>query len=105
MKKSIGILIVCTGKYDIFLQPLLDSIDTHFFPKDEVIIYLFWDKEEYTLKLSSRMSVICIPTKHLPWPAQTLFRYRYFTEAAPKMKICEAVYYLDVDMMIVGDIF
>ncbi|MEK6882175.1 MAG: hypothetical protein AABY22_21335, partial [Nanoarchaeota archaeon] len=74
------------------------------FPNHEIVIYLFGDKEHYELKLSNRISLIIIPTKHAPWPASTLFRYRMFTNSAEKMKICDHVAYLDVDMILVGDV-
>lgn len=102
-KLTIGLCLICTGKYDIFLQPLIDSLATHFFPKNQVVIYLFMDKEFYHLTLPCRFSLICIPTAHKPFPYPTLFRYRFFTEASKKITT-EFLFYSDVDMMVVGDV-
>lgn len=103
-KLTIGLLLISTGKYDQFVQPLITSIDRHFFPGDDVVIYLFGDKPTYNFKLPARISIIVTQIKHEPWPASTLFRYRHFTNAAKKISICDYAFYLDVDMMLVGDV-
>ncbi len=103
-KKTIGLLLIATGRYDQFLEPLIESVNKHFFPLDDIVVYLFGDKPFYQLKLPKRISLIIIPTKHEPWPASTLFRYKFFTQAADKMKICSHVFYSDVDMRMVGDV-
>lgn len=106
MKKerlSIGLLLIVTGKYDIFLERLLESLDTHFFPKDDVVIYLFWDKPYYRLRLPARFSVVCVPTKHIPFPFPTLYRYKYFSQASEKINT-NYLFYMDVDMLLVGDV-
>ena len=100
---TIGLCLIVTGRYDYFLSRLLESLDTHFFPKHEVIIYLFWDKKYYTLKLPKRFSVVCIPTEHKPFPFPTLYRYKYFTRAVDKIH-SDYLFYMDVDMMLVGDV-
>ena len=101
---TIGLLLISTGAYDQFLQPLIESVDTHFFPDHEIIIYLFGDKEYYKLKLPNRISLIVTHIKHEPWPASTIFRYRHFVSAWNKIKMCDYVFYSDVDMMITGDV-
>lgn len=101
---TIGLCLIATGKYDRFLDPLLESVDTHFFPASDVIVYLFTDKEQQQLRLSKRMSLIQIPIEHKPWPASTLFRYRHFSNAAKKIGITDFAFYIDVDMMIVSDL-
>lgn len=102
MKLKIGIYLICTGKYDIFLQPLIDSLDKHFFKNDEIIIYLFWDKN-YEVRLPDRFLVVYTPTKHKPFPAPTLFRYKNLLSISDKIK-CDYIFYSDVDMLFVGDV-
>lgn len=103
-KLTVGLLLISTGLYDQFLQPLIDSVDRHFFQGDDIIIYLFGDKEKYSFKLPSRISIIVTQIKHEPWPASTLFRYKHFVSAAKKIAICDYCFYSDVDMMMVGDV-
>ena len=108
---TIGLLIICTGKYDCFLQQLLDNLDTHFFTKDEVVIYLFCDiffnkkvNHNFVPPLfPKRFSVTLISTEHKPFPYSTLYRYLYFSKAAEKIH-CQFCFYMDVDMILVGDV-
>lgn len=102
MKLKIGIYLICTGKYDIFLEPLIDSLDKYFFKDDEIIIYLFWDKN-YEIKLPGRFLIIYTPTEHKPFPAPTLFRYKNLLSISDKIK-CDYLFYSDVDMLFVGDV-
>lgn len=102
-KPTIGLLLIVTGRYDIFLQRLIDTLESHFFKEHEITIYLFWDKPHYKLNLPCRFSVICIPTIHKPFPFPTLYRYKYFTNAAEKIH-SDYIFYLDVDMILVGDV-
>lgn len=103
-KLTIGLLLISTGQYDQFLQPLIESVNRHFFPGDDVVIYLFGDKPVYNFKLPARISIIVTQIKHEPWPASTLFRYKHFDNASKKIGICDYVFYSDADMMIVGDV-
>lgn len=102
-KPNIGLLLIVTGKYDVFLQPLIDTLASHFFTNYEVTIYLFWDKPVYRLLLPSRFSIICIPTEHRPFPFSTLYRYKYFVGASEKIH-SDYIFYMDVDMLLVGDV-
>ena len=102
-KLTIGLLIVCTGKYGRFLQNLIDTLSTHFFVDDEVVIYLFWDQQTYHLLLPARFSIVCIPTEHKPFPFPTLYRYKFFVNASEKIH-CQYLFYSDVDMILVGDV-
>lgn len=99
---KIGLLLIATGKYDVFLQPLIDSVDKYFFRGDQVTIYLFTDKNP-TLIFSDRINLVIIPTEHKPFPYATLYRYKYFTQSADKME-AEYLFYCDVDMLFVDEV-
>lgn len=96
---KIGIFLICTGKYDIFLQPLIDSLDKYFFTKDPLVIYLFSDKTP-ALKMSKRISLVRYRIEHKPFPSPTLHRYKYFSTLA--RVTTDYVFYMDVDMKLVG---
>ena len=40
---KIGFLIIATGKYDIFVEPLIRSIEKFFLPKNKKIYNIFTD--------------------------------------------------------------
>ncbi len=100
--KTVGILLISTGKYHIFLQPLINDIEKHFFKGWNIEIYLFSDREN-KIKHSDRINIVHIPTEHKPFPYPTLMRYSFFSNAVDKIK-SDYLYYLDVDMSIVGNV-
>lgn len=94
---KIGIFLIATGKYDIFLQPLIDSLEKNFFPKDDLIIYLFTDKANY-LRHSKRISIQIKRIEHKPFPYPTLYRYKHFSSLTGIT--ADYCFYLDVDMLV-----
>lgn len=98
----IGLLIIATGKYDVFIEPLLHSVDKYFFKNEPVDIYLFSDKI-YWGDHSERINIIGTPIEHNPFPYATLYRYRHFTNYFNLLQP-EFLYYIDVDMRIVAPI-
>lgn len=99
----IGLLLISTGKYDVFVQPLLDSADKFFFRHDQIMVYLFTDKTDIKLVHSDRINIVIIPTEHKPFPYSTLYRYKYFDKASSLIDT-EYVFYSDVDMRFVGEV-
>lgn len=96
----IGLLLIATGKYDVFLQPLIDSVDKYFFKDDNVDIFLFADKVPNIVH-SDRIKIIHIPTEHKPFPYSTLYRYKYFNNRKDLIMNTDYVFYCDVDMLFV----
>lgn len=99
----IGLCLISTGKYDVFVQPLIDSVDKWFFRQDTITIYLFTDKTDLQLIYSDRINIVTIPITHKPFPFATLYRYKYFTAAAYLIDT-DYVFYSDVDMRFVGKV-
>lgn len=99
---KIGVLLVSTGRYHIFLQPLIDGIEKHFFKDHKVEMYLFTDRVN-ELKHSDRINITQIATEHKPFPYPTQHRYHFFTSAYEIIK-CDYLFYMDVDMGIVADV-
>lgn len=98
----IGLLIIATNKYEIFIEPLLRSVEKYFFKKEPVDIYLFVDKKYHGLHLS-RLNIVQIPIEHKPFPYATLYRYKYFSTFR-QLITSQYIFYLDVDMRIVAPI-
>lgn len=97
----VGLLLIATGKYDIFLKPLLDSVDKFFFKNENIDIYIFSDKPldlEY-----QRMNIEVLEIAHYPFPYATLYRYKHFDKYKDVLT-SDYLFYLDVDMKIVGKV-
>lgn len=101
---TIGLLLVCTGRYDVFLPELLEQVDRLFFPNEKVEVFLFTDKIKQYIS-SKRVSVNYIYTEHKPFPYPTLYRYKYMNNMTNVIRDkCNFVFYMDVDMRIVKEV-
>jgi len=96
----VGLLLIATGKYDIFLKPLIDSVDKFFFRNEKIDIYIFSDKP-LEIQASERIMIQVMEIKHSPFPYATLYRYKHFNQYKDTLT-SDHLFYLDVDMKIVG---
>lgn len=95
----IGILLICTGKYDQFVKPLLDSLEQNFLFGEKKKYYLFTDKK----LVDPRAHHVKIERKG--FPGDTLYRFHYFLSIKNLLiKETHCLYYSDVDMMCVNKI-
>lgn len=97
---KIGLLIIATGKYDVFIQPLLDSVRTHFLKDHEVTMFVFSDKK------IENDDIHLIYQEHLGWPDITLKRYHIFDKNREELAKMDYLFYCDADMLfvdVVGD--
>src|SRR3972149_123473 len=92
----VGLLLISTGRYDIFLKPLIDSVDMFFFKNEPIDIYIFSDKP-YKDEYSKRINIQVIQIKHYPFPYATLYRYKHF-DRFNHILDSDYLFYLDVDM-------
>lgn len=110
---NIALLLIATGKYDIFLAPLFDSIQEHFFKNDIKNIYLFSDmNSEWKPPGHSywhhvrKINIQQIYIHHQPFPLATLNRYCHFNNIRERLyeDRNDYVFYCDVDMLFVDDV-
>ncbi len=100
---NIGLLVIATGKYKIFLKNLIESADKYFLENFNVKYFLFVDEE---IKINSNREVEQIIIEHKSWPFPTLLRYRHFVNNSDKFENLDYLYYVDSDMIFentVGD--
>lgn len=99
MKNNIALIIICTGAYHRFIEPLLDSARKYFLVQDSVTFYLFTDNlEDYG------SDCVVIPTKHEQWPGPTLHRYRNIINSKSMFSGMDYIFYTDVDMLFVDHV-
>lgn len=98
----VGICLIATGKYDMFLNQLITSLDKHFFKGQIIDVYLFSDKH-HNDKYSDRVKIIQTKIDHKPFPYATLYRYKYF-DTHKDVFVSDYLFYLDVDMRLVADV-
>lgn len=87
---------IATDKYyDFFIENLFNSLKKHV--KFHFDFVCFTDKQDVSLFKTIKIS-------HLPFPLNTLLRYEIFMDNKDIFKKYDYVFYLDADMVLVGDI-
>lgn len=97
---NLGIILIATRKYGIFVQPLIDSLDQHM--KVPFTVYLFTDDVTKTYT-SDKASILSFEIESLGFPWVTLYRYRIINDHRGVFTTTHLLY-MDVDMMVVADI-
>lgn len=100
-KKKVGLLIIATNKYINFLNKLLISANKHFCVDHDVTYFIFTNKK---IELNLERSCKVIQVEHKDWPWMTLGRYQIFNNSNSELSKMDYLYYIDVDMEIVGDV-
>lgn len=98
-RKTIGVCVIATANYQMYIRPLLRSIRKNFLPGHEVTVFLFTDgnlREEPGLRV--------ISVEHNEWPGMTIRRYPIFLEHAAEFESMDYLYYLDADMRVIGKV-
>lgn len=100
---KIGLLLIATNKYKIFVQPLLDGVKKNFLRDHEITVFLFTDEfGEYIGNDRVRIEQFIIPP--YKFPHATLYRYKIFDEHREHLRKTDYLVYLDVDMAIVDEV-
>lgn len=97
---NIGILLIATGKYDIFVKPLIESARKHLFKNHNVTFFVFTDSR----KIKTKNDIIKIKQIHWKFPIITLFRYKIFVKNKEAFEGMDYLYYSDVDMLFVDEV-
>lgn len=98
-KPKIGLLVMATGKYTIFLEPLFTSADKFFLPGYERTYFVFTDGE-----VPQSDHVIRIEQKRLGWPYDTMMRFQVYLKAAEYFKDIDYLFAIDADMLFVDEV-
>lgn len=83
----------------------MEGIEKYFFPNNELTIFIFSDKKGLIKTNSERIKVVETEIEHKPFPYSTLYRYKYFLMREKEIQqMCDYVFYMDVDMKIIGEV-
>ena len=93
---KIGVLVIATGRYDQFFEPLYDSFEEHFLPGHQKIYFYLTDSTQEDLPYNVDKYYI----ERKGFPGDTLFRYKYFLSIEKEIIASgvDCLYYTDVDM-------
>ncbi len=102
-KSSVGLLIVATGKYVKFVEPLIKSAEQYFLPGHERTFFVFTD-HQYEVPKSPH--IVTIYQKRLGWPYDTMMRCKMYLDHTELYAGIDYLYAIDADTLvtdIVGD--
>lgn len=90
MKKTIGILYLCTGPYRLFWDEFYDSFEKNFLLDTEKHYFVFSDAlGDLEPRYGKSKNVTLIHIDAMPWPLVTLLRFRYFISIEEQLSQCE----------------
>ncbi len=97
---KIGIILIATGRYISFFEPIYQSYEKYFLPKYKKKYFLLTDSDK-----SFGDNVFTYKIIRKGFPGDTLYRYHYFLKIKEDvMNKVDIVYYTDVDMKAVSEI-
>ncbi|HRN78502.1 MAG TPA: hypothetical protein PLU71_04635 [Candidatus Dependentiae bacterium] len=96
---NIGLLIVATGKYIQFVQPLIESARKHFLPHHNITYFVFTEGTP-----PAGNDIIKIHQERLGWPYDTMMRYKMYAEHADAYKDMDYLFATDADMLFVNTV-
>lgn len=99
-RKKIGLLLIATGKYDVFVKPLIESAEKWFMKDHDVTYFLFTDSG---LNFDS-IKILKTYHEHQPFPLPTLLRYNTFAKNESLFRDMDYLFYSDVDMLFVNKV-
>lgn len=98
-QKHIGLCIMATGKYDTFVEPLINSAREFFLTEDRVTYFVFTDG-----KIPAAEDIVRIQQQRLGWPYDTMMRNSVYLSAEMHFKDIEYLFALDADMRFVAPV-
>lgn len=96
---NIGLLVVATGKYIGFVDPLLESARKFFCKNDTVTFYIFTDQN-----YNPAPDTLCIFHAKLGWPFDTMMRYHAYYKEKELWQNQDYVFACDADMLFVDEV-
>ncbi len=98
----IGILYICTGKYDVFWKGFYHSCEKYFLPGVKKKYFVFTDA--VNIFGEDNDCVIKIYQDNLGWPGNTLFRYNMFRKHMSMFSQCDYLYFFNANIVFLKEI-
>ena len=97
--RTIGFVLVCTGKYVNYCKKVIPIIDEKFVTSHKKKYYVFTDNIEFFNDMKENYDIVLTFIYRKGFPNDTLYRYHYFLmRKNDLLNDTQYMYYLDVDM-------
>lgn len=100
LAEKVGLLIMATGKYDVFVDPLIQSARKYFCPNQEVTFFVFADGN----RITSADDIVRIYQQRLGWPYDTLMRNAIYYQKKDLFEEQDYLFAIDADMLFVDTV-
>jgi len=97
---NIGILIICTGKYDVFFKDLFETSEKFFLKEHKKHYFIFTDSTN--IELSDNISII--RQDFLGWPYDTMFRFKMFNTINEELSKMDFLFFLNANMLFISEV-
>lgn len=90
---KIGILYICTGKYDVFWKGFSDSAEEYLMPEAEKHYFVFTDSPH----IHSSARVHTVFQERMGWPKDTLMRFHLFLKIEEALKEMDYLFFFNAN--------
>jgi len=98
----VGILYICTGKYDRFFKDFYESCEKYFMPGVEKTYYVWTDSKD---EIFQKEDVVKIYQEKLGWPNDTMMRFQIFNSQRELLVREDFLYFFNANMLFVEPIY
>ena len=99
LASKVGLLIVATGKYDQFVEPLIQSARKHFCADQEVTYFVFANGN-----IPQADDIVHVYQNKLGWPYDTMMRNAIYNQHKELFTAQDYLFALDADMLFVDTV-
>lgn len=96
---KIGLLVMATGKYTVFIEPLVRTARTHFCKNHEVTFFVFTDGQ-----IPTDSDIVPLYQSRLGWPFDTMMRFHTYAKHADLLLTQDYLFACDADMLFVDSV-
>lgn len=100
---KVGILYICTGKYELFWEPFYKSATTFLLPNCEKTYFVFTDAEH--IADEDQKHVRKIYQTNLGWPGNTLFRFEMFRRVEQALSEFDYLFFFNANVIFPQTVF
>jgi len=97
---KIGILTICTGKYDVYFDALYKSLKDNFLTGYDKTFYVFTDSS----KIQNNSDIKVIGQRKLGWPYDTMLRFHMFNKIEQELLKNDYLFFFNANMMSIKNI-
>jgi len=90
---KVGVLYICTGKYDVFWQGFYETAEKFLLPSSEKHYFVFTDSEH----IQSTDRIHKIYQERLGWPKDTLMRFHLFLNVEDELKKMDYLFFFNAN--------